>query len=538
VSRASRFAEPVGLFLLFVVLAAVMTWPLAFAPGLIPDSDDAQFSIWRLAWIAHQLPRDPAHLFDANIFFPDRNTLAYSDAMVLVGAAAAPLFWAGLDPVRIHNLLLVLALASSMSACYALARRLTADRGGAIFAAVIFGLCPYRFAHIGHLELQWLLWMPLSLLALHWLFESPSWRAALALGATVAAQLLCSIYYGVFLSLYLGAAWLILALQRGGGVRVARYTVAAAVPLLIAIAIYAPPYSRARDVMGPRAPAELAQFSATPSDYASVPPQNRVQQSLGLRVANDEHSLFPGFLAILFAAAAFWPPVSRTAWLYGALAMLAFDLSLGANGLLLGALRQAAPIITSLRSSARFGILAVLSLAVLAALAASRLDRARSWGSRVTALAIALVIVESASLPIRVRALDTTASDAHLFLRTLPADAVVLELPVPRPDALWLYETTHQVHSINHWRRLVNGYSGFVPAAYEATLTHLAGFPDEGSARHLREIGVRFVLVNKRFYEPATYRALDATLSVSPHFENFRRIGHGDAEVIVVQVPN
>lgn len=513
-----------------------MTWPLAFSASLVPDSDDAYFSIWRLAWIAHQLPVDAAHLFDANIFYPSRNTLAFSDAMAMVGTAAAPLFWAGVEPVRIHNLLLVLAIASSMAATYALARRLTADRAAALLASVIFGLCPYRFAHIGHLELQWVLWMPLSLLVLHRLFESPSSRGALLLGTVVAAQVLCSIYYGVFLAVYLLAAWLILAAQHGNAVRIARCTAAAALPLLIAIAIYGPPYARARATMGPHSPDEIAQFSAAPSDYLQVSPQNHIQRSIGMPYGNDEHSLFPGVIAIGFALAAFWRPVSRLPWLYGALTVLAFDLSLGSNGVTLSVLRMAAPILASLRSSARFGILTALSIAMLAAIAAARLNRAWRWGPFVTAAAIVLAIVESAAVPISVRALSTAPSDAHLFLRTLPADTVVLELPAPGPQTLWLYETTHQVRSINHWRPLVNGYSGFVPADYAHTLTQLSGFPDERSARRLRELGVGFVLVNRMYYETAAYRALDAALLASPYYENFRRVGRGDEEVIVVQV--
>ena len=64
-----------------------MTWPLGRVTDVvIPASDDAHFSIWRLAWVAHQLPADPRHLFDANIFYPARGTLALSDAMLLVGA--------------------------------------------------------------------------------------------------------------------------------------------------------------------------------------------------------------------------------------------------------------------------------------------------------------------------------------------------------------------------------------------------------------------------------------------------------------------
>jgi len=46
----------------FAVLTALMTYPqvrqLSTAVG---DSDDPLLSIWRLSWIAHQLPRDPGH---------------------------------------------------------------------------------------------------------------------------------------------------------------------------------------------------------------------------------------------------------------------------------------------------------------------------------------------------------------------------------------------------------------------------------------------------------------------------------------------
>jgi hypothetical protein len=55
--------------LFFVALAALNTYPLAFAPGrFIGEHGDSYFSVWRLAWIAHQLWPRPDRLFDANIF--------------------------------------------------------------------------------------------------------------------------------------------------------------------------------------------------------------------------------------------------------------------------------------------------------------------------------------------------------------------------------------------------------------------------------------------------------------------------------------
>ena len=102
-----------GLGLGFTALALVMTWPLG-SPGarLVPDMNDAFFNIWRLSWVAHQLVHQPAALFDANIFYPARHTLAYSDAMLLVGLAGAPFLWAGVPHAVVHNGLLIAALAS------------------------------------------------------------------------------------------------------------------------------------------------------------------------------------------------------------------------------------------------------------------------------------------------------------------------------------------------------------------------------------------------------------------------------------------
>src|SRR5688572_31903382 len=97
-----------------------------------------------------------------------------------------------------------------MWAAFLLVRDLTGSARAAWLAAIFFGFAPYRFAHIGHLELQWVMWMPLSLWALHRYVTAPTARRALAVGGAVAAQTLCSIYYGAFLSFYLVVAALIL----------------------------------------------------------------------------------------------------------------------------------------------------------------------------------------------------------------------------------------------------------------------------------------------------------------------------------------
>src|SRR5688572_33483330 len=96
---------PLTSFAVFVGLAILHTWPLASAPGLLSRNDvaDTVLHEWIMAWVAHQLVTDPLRLFDANIFYPERHTLAYSDHLIVQSLIGAPLTWSGFSPVLVHN---------------------------------------------------------------------------------------------------------------------------------------------------------------------------------------------------------------------------------------------------------------------------------------------------------------------------------------------------------------------------------------------------------------------------------------------------
>ena len=166
-----------------VSLTVFVTWPQCLHMGTqFAWHNDPHFSIWRLAWIAHILPRDPRHLFDGNIFYPSQRTLAYSDATLLECIVGAPLFWIGVPPIVIHNLLLLAGFVGSGVAMFVLARALTGSDRGGLVAAAIFTMVPYRIEHFGHLELQWAMWIPLAFWAVHRTVDRVSWRAGALAG--------------------------------------------------------------------------------------------------------------------------------------------------------------------------------------------------------------------------------------------------------------------------------------------------------------------------------------------------------------------
>jgi hypothetical protein len=507
---------------LFLLLTAAATFPLAnvFRPAL-PDSDDAQFTVWRISWVAHQLRSDPAHLFDGNIFHPASNTLAYSDAMLVVAVAGAPLIWAGVHPIVVHNLLLLAAILSSALASYALCKALTGDRLAAIFGGVVFALAPYRMAHIGHLELQWATFMPLTLLVLHRVGGAGRSRdrplhtrgvaaglrtgrvsAGILAGILLALQGLASLYYFAFFGIYL-AAWsmlMLVASAREARWPMLRTLAVAGVTAVVVIAPYLAIYAAARQTLGPREQTEIQQFSATPADYARVSGESETYPS-GPLDAQDERSLFPGIAAIALALCGIAIGRGPLRFVYAVLAMLAVDLSFGSNGLLYPLLLRALPALSSLRAPARFGVLVLLSLSVLSAIGLSAVTRRLAARTRAIAVAVVILIAlaEYWSAPIGTRRLPLEPPNVYRQLAAEP-DAVVLELPVPDPARLWGSETTHELMSIYHWRPLINGYSGHAPEDYIVMLETIRdGTPERISAR-LQSLGVNTLVLHEKLY--------------------------------------
>ena len=278
--RAHRPSElrPLGLPFLratvvLAVMTAIVTWPqVLHLNDAVFAHHDPFFSMWRLSWIAHALRTDPRHLFDANIFFPELRTLAYSDATMLQGLLAAPFLWAGSSQVLVYNVLLMIGMLTSGLGMFVLTRYLTRNDDAALVAAVVFTLVPYRIEHLMHLELEWTVWMPLAFWALHRAFHSRSSKAGVWVGMFICLQVLSCVYYGVFLSMVVSLiAILLIASRPAESWRALPGLAAGALIGAVISGIYAVPYRESASIVGSRGLDEIALYSATPLSYLASP---------------------------------------------------------------------------------------------------------------------------------------------------------------------------------------------------------------------------------------------------------------------------
>ena len=233
------------------VLTAALTWPLVPQLDRVGrvNTDDGRWSLWVVSWVADALIVNPRGLYDANIFYPARNTLAYSEANLGAGLLALPAWSLTGNPYLAHNSVVVVGFLLAVSGAYYLVRYLSGSREAAAIAGVLFGFCPFVFARTAHIQLLLTAGLPWSMLAFHRLVDRQTPGRAVALGLVLWAQALSCAYYGIFAGLMVGLGTLVFAITRGLW-RSTRYWGLVALAAAVALALTMPfflPYLRVQD---------------------------------------------------------------------------------------------------------------------------------------------------------------------------------------------------------------------------------------------------------------------------------------------------
>ena len=517
-ARARGAAIACGLAL---TLAVVMTWPLASGLGRLGRTTnmDGLYGIWNVGWVSRTIVSDPASLFDANIFYPHRNTLAYSEANILAGIVGLPAWLLTHNAYAAHNSAVLFAFASTFLGTWLLARRLSGRTDVSIVAAILFAFCPYFYSHSAHVQLLLAGGMPLSMLALHRLVDAPSIGRGAVLGVALAVQALGCAYYGIFAGLMVGYGVLFFAMWRR--LWTARqFWIAVVIGAAVAGLIVLPfllPYLELQEGGFVRSLDDARRYSATWQSYLASPshlhrPVLALARQLGWRMGEV---LFPGVLAIALglagialcwrrdAAAAQSRDDRETLALYGSLGLLAFWASFGPPAGLYTVLYRVVPLFTFLRAPSRFGLLVVLVLTIFAAIALARiisaaaLLRRRSW---IVIIAAIVAVAELNVVPFPwERALPVSTN--YRVLASMPR-AVVVEFPFYGERVAFPLHAQYMALSTTHWMPLVNGYSDYIPQDFRQAAFVLDSFPSTDTFKILEKHRVRYVGIHWDMYGP------------------------------------
>jgi hypothetical protein len=508
-----------------------MTWPTLRNPTttIIKDLGDSALMGWEVQWGWYALLHQPDRLFDANAFFPEPLSFAYSDTLL----GYVPLGVLGDGPragILIANLVYVLACALAAIGGYALARQLGANRLGSTVAGLAMAYAPWRLGQAGHFHVISTggIMLSLAMLARGHGFSirhgyqpervRPGWIVAGWL--TAAWQMTIGFGIGLpFAYVLLGMGvvavlgWLLRGRPRvpraaifanlGGGAVFAVITLLMARPYLQVVELF--PYARRSAVL-------LQAYSPPFRGLFTGPPESLWWRDdhLGLQASLPtpaEMAVLPGFALYLLAGIGLVISVWSKRWRAGlgiataVSAALALGTRFPGNGhftyLLL---YDYLPGFDAIRTPGRLIVWTTLVLGLLAAgavtaasdrvrwrLVAAR-GRSLTLGHGVGVLASALVLVEGLS------------ALANPVVPPPPPALTAEYAEVVRPPLLVLpsdvdFDTLVMLWSTDGFPKIVNGLSGFTPASTEQLRTGTYNFPDPASVTLLRESGVRTVVV-------------------------------------------
>lgn len=491
---------------LFAVVALAVTWPLVRHPSTLlaaPFGEgDPYLNLWSLGWNLRVLFESPAaffdgRVFDAPIFHPARQTLAFSDHLLLQALLVSPLYGATRDAVLCYNALWLGSLWASGMAMWWYLREVTGSRLGALAGGLAFAFSAYRLSHVVHMQLQALYFLPLAALAVHRLVARRRLRDGAALGLWFGLTTVSSVYYAVIGGLGL-AALLVGLVAVAGRSRLGRLlkplacaglvTAVLAVPVLV-------PYAQVQQREGfGRTLDEASRHAASLRSYASEPPWRPVPLAPVGRT--EEDGLRPGWGVLLLAGLALVSLGTHRrrphVWAWMAVLGVGLVLSFGPDGAravyawchrwLFG--------FHAVRAPARFGVLVTFAAASLAAygVAWARL-RQPAWRA-IASVGLVVLAVESVWWRMPVTAAPRLEHPVSRWLRDADGPGAVAYLPMP-PDR---GATAVMLDTLVHGRPIVNGYSGQRPAFASAVEGALSTFPSSDALWMLSDLGVRFVV--------------------------------------------
>jgi len=508
--------------LLYLALTIALAYPLSIHPGsaVLSPTPDTNLFLWTLQWDVHALTHQPLTIFDANIYAPERNTLAYSENLLGSAPFAAPILWLTGNAVLAMNLVVLLASVLCGVGTYLLARRLGVGPLGATLSGLVFAFSPPRFLRLDQVHLATIQWVPFGLASLHAYWDTGRTRDIRLAAGFFALQALTSGHGAVFLLVAMAVmiAWRLASGASRLSLNWLKDLDVAGAFLLAPAVLVMLPYREVQQDMGLRRTLEdwavpwacfLASATHVHAALLALVPSWHINDAVG-------PTLFPGIIPIVLGGVAL-AARSRAKYPYAILALLGFLLAAGPP-LGLWPLVYWLPGLNFIRAPSRFMLMAILGLAVLSGIgfdhvAARLAPRRRLW---LAVAAGALLVIECSAAPLTIEPYRPEPPAIDRWLASRPGSMVIAEVPVgdPHSYAGWeARESTFMLHSTAHWQRTVHGYSGFRSQLHQTLYERMATFPDERSLQSLADVGVTEVVVHTDLYEPAEWIEVEARIA-------------------------
>ena len=504
----------------YVLLVLASFYPQSVRPwDTIAYVGDSLESVYLVAWNVHQFFRDPLHLFDANVLYPSRRALAFTDHRLLPSLVVAPVLWATRNPVLATSVAVGLACLLAAMGGRRLATVLGLPPVAAWTTGALYGFHTYQINEGPRLNIVCHGFVAFALAELVLYLTTGEARRAWRTAGFMLLQGLSANYHLLYGVLVLGLVLL-------GALAARPRVVARRLPLLCAaglgagllLAPMAVPYLRAAREhayvreLGPGIDLE---------HYVSTSPTNFMYGAMGTEVRLQQRGPhFVGFVALALALLAVadgartrgrggdaragaLPP---SAWVPAAagLALILVLLSLGPDVVVGGhhlgpgpyrILHRWVPGFQLVRIPERLALLAMLFVALLAGRGLGIIERQR-WTLAGLALAALVPLEHLGTLPLSERVpVAGRVPEVYRWLASHHVHALA-EVPI-HGEGLVREETEEMYFSTAHFKPIVDGYTAYPPLLSRLLRRLAAEFPSETTLQVFGRLGIDTVVVHR-----------------------------------------
>lgn len=290
---------------------------------IAPSAGDTVFNLWVLSWGAHQVREGLPAFWDANVFYPTRGTLTFSDHLFGPAVQLAAFEAVVPNPIAGYNFLFFTSFVGSAFATAWVLHRSGRSWTAALLAGWMFAFAPFRLMHLNHIQILIAQWIPLTLWFWDRLLAERTPRAAALFLAFYLLHVSGGCYLAYMIHVPLLALLAVRLREEGRALfapRSLRVLLPAGLIAAAALALLFFPYVRmSRQLSLARDSDETARFAATTASWLS--PVHRNIYWGGARSRNkllgqvgpvarpffrSENSLFPGILPSLLFLAGMW----------------------------------------------------------------------------------------------------------------------------------------------------------------------------------------------------------------------------------------
>ena len=299
---------------LYLLIALAFTWPLVLglASDIPWDLGDSLLNCWILGWDADHLARffsGDLHamrgFWNANIFYPEPLTLAYSEHLFAQAVQILPVYALTHNLILCYNLLFLSTFVLSGLGMFLFVREVTGSARAGFTAGLLYAFAPLRVPQFAHLQVISSQWMPFALYGLRRYFEKIEKRPLFFAAVALIAQNLSCGYFLMFFAPCVVVYVLFEIVSRRLWTDLRMWAELGATAIVVALATlpFLMPYLELRRLgFPPRSYSEVSSYAADVYSYWTSPAESRLWGRLIRAFPKAEGDLFPSLTALALAA--------------------------------------------------------------------------------------------------------------------------------------------------------------------------------------------------------------------------------------------